>query len=85
MILRKPLGFPLLVIWTVLQIPVVIVDPSGPLTNQVFHFGLIRSTSSSVNGTVVEASDFGLNLAGLIFLIWAVVVNRQWRARSSRD
>ncbi len=85
LILRKPIWFPLLVIWAVLQIPVVIVDPSGPLTNQAFHLGVIQSRSSSVNGTVVEASGFGFNLAGLIFLIWAVVVNRRWRARFSRD
>lgn len=84
LILRKPLWFPLLVIWAVLQIPVVIVDPSGPLTNQAFHLGAIQSTSSSVNGTVVEASGFGFNLAGVIFLFWAVVVNRRWRVRFSR-
>lgn len=85
MILRKPLWFPLLALWAVLQIPVVIVDPSGPLTNQGFHLGAVRSVSRSVNGVVVEASGSGFNLAGLIFLIWVVVVNRRWRARFSRD
>ena len=85
LILRKPLWFPLLALWAVLQIPVVIVDPSGPLTNQGFHLGVVRSVSRSVNGVVVEASGFGFNLAGLIFLIWVVVVNRRWRARFSRD
>jgi len=85
LILRKPLWFPLLALWAVLQIPVVIVDPSGPLTNQAFHLGVFRTVSRSVNGVVVETSGSGFNLAGLIFLIWVVVVNRRWRARFSRD
>jgi hypothetical protein len=77
---RNPHWFVLLCIWSVAQLHVIIVDPSGPLTNQAFHLGVIFSQSNSVNGQVSSTSGYGVNLVGVIFLVLAIFARRGERA-----
>lgn len=75
LLLRRRAGwFPLVLGWAAIQIPVVIVDGSGPLTNQSFHAGMQWVNRMTVNGAVVKASGYGFNLVGGVLALWALRV-----------
>ncbi len=71
-----PLWFPVLAAWSALQIPLLIVDPTGPLTNQCVHVGMAWTRAQRINGRITAASGYGFNLAGAALLAWAVLVRR---------
>jgi hypothetical protein len=72
-----PAWRPLLGVWAAVQIPVLILDPSGALTQQFLHLGITWTQTTAVNGQLTGASGFGINLVGLAWLGWWFYVVRR--------
>ncbi len=66
-----------LVFWALLQVPVVILDPSGPLTQQPGVQMMFKNTTETFSGLQLEDwLGFGVNLAGVVLLLVVVVVGK---------
>lgn len=63
-------GLPVL-IWAVLQIPIVAWDSNGSPTTQLLQFPISASTRTTINGRVTDASEIGVNLVGIALAVWA--------------
>jgi hypothetical protein len=64
----------MLMVWAVLQVPVWIVDPSGSLVGSVVFAGWTKTQTMSVNDVVVQRTGYGMNWAGLGWVVLAVLV-----------
>lgn len=68
-----------LVFWSLAQVPVIILDPSGPLTQQPGLPMIFKHATESFAGLQLEDwLGFGVNLTGVVLflLVWAVGQNR---------
>ncbi len=79
LLMRKPMWSRVLIVWSALQIPVIIVDPTGDMTNQVLHLGMQWTRQTAINDVIVEMSGWGFNLVGTILLVWVLYVRRAQR------
>lgn len=75
LVVRPRMGWLAVLAWAVLQIPVVAWNLDGNAFEQVTTFALSASSSSTVNGVVTSASEYGVNIIGIVL---AVLVSR-WR------
>lgn len=71
-------GWPAIMAWTVIQIPVVAWDTDGSLTTQLFDVPLSASSRTTVNGEVTSYSEYGINLVGVVLTVWAVRTRGRW-------
>lgn len=71
-------GWRALVLWAALQTPVVAGTEGGNLFRQLVDAPIGTTSSRSVNGGVVEYSQLGVNLVGLVLLIVLVRLRERW-------
>jgi len=68
-----------LVVWSALQIPVIILDVTGPLTLQGLYVGFTRTETMTANGEVFSYTGYGVNLVGVVLLVTVLLVARRLR------
>lgn len=73
-------GWLLAMAWAVVQIPFYAWSPDGAATAQAVQIPLTMTNSSRVNGQLVSYTSFGVNVAGVIFLVWL----RFWKEKFGR-
>ncbi|MEX1158449.1 MAG: hypothetical protein WEC79_05915, partial [Thermomicrobiales bacterium] len=66
---RPRLGWNIVLLWAMLQIPFIAWNTDGSVTSQILDFPLSVSSSSSVNGVVTSFSEYGVNLIGVALAI----------------
>lgn len=64
-------GRRLILIWSILQVPSFAERPDGNVTEQVIDFFLGATNENRVNGDLTSYSAIGINLIGVILVIWA--------------
>jgi len=73
---------PLLICWSIAQIPIIIVDPSGDLTRQCIFLGISSTESHSVNGLITSMTGFGINFWGVALLVATLLIARHSRKKT---
>jgi len=71
--------------WDVLQIPFYASAPDGNYTKQLFDAFLGATSETRVNGEITDYSQVGINLVGIVVVIWATTCRSRldlWRRRS---
>ena len=72
---NSALGWKMARVWAIAQIPVFAWSPDGSATVQAVQIPLTLTSSSTVNGVLVDYMALGINLVGVIFELWL----RWWR------
>ena len=67
----------MLVAWAALQIPALFVDPSGNLFDQGLWLGFRYVKTVRMNNVIASMSGVGVNLAGVILLIWIGFISKR--------
>ena len=73
--LRPASGWWLAMAWALVQVPFYAWSPDGSLTSQVLEIPIRQTYSVTTNGQLTYYSSYGVNLFGLIVVIWL----RAWR------
>ncbi len=66
---RPRMGFDVVLIWAMLQIPFIAWNTGGSITSQLIDLPLSVSNSTTVNGAVTSFNEFGINLIGVVLAI----------------
>ena len=74
-------GWQMVLVWSILQIPVIAWNTEGSPTTQLIEFPLSITEQTTVNGEVTSYSEFGINLVGVALTIWASRLRDRWSRR----
>ncbi len=74
-------GWQMVMVWAVLQIPIIAWSTEGSPTTQLLEVPLSVTERTTVNGEVTSFSEFGVNLVGVALTIWASRMRDRWTRR----
>ncbi len=75
-------GWQAVMIWAVVQIPLIAWNTEGSPLVQVLEFPLSGTSQTTVNGEVTSFSQFGINLVGVALAIWTSRTRERWDRRA---
>jgi hypothetical protein len=77
------LGWPLACLWALIQLPYYAwsIDSGSPTAQSIFKVPFTFSLTSTFSGHVVSYTAVGINLVGVLFMVWLWKWRREWNTR----
>lgn len=74
-------GWQALMVWAIVQLPVIAWSSAGSPTTQLFDFPLGVTSSTTVNGVQTQFEQYGVNLVAVALCIWTSKTRDRWERR----